>query len=130
PPVPVTKDSTPPPLPTSIGVVAGPDNPAGVVTAGSESAVTVQATFDQPPSPDDQFVIWIAGTPYNVTPDGESTTLTVGRLNLTDLPDGTYKLGIKETDPDGNVSKQWSWHFVKDTGGAESPTSVGVPAGP
>ena len=130
PPVPVTKDSTPPPLPTSIGVVAGPNNPAGVVTAGSESAVTVQATFDQPPSPNDQFVMWVAGTPYNITPDGQSTTLTVGPLDLTSLPDGTYKLGIKETDPDGNVSKQWSWHFVKDTGGAEAPNSVGVPAGP
>jgi len=130
PPVPVTKDSTPPPLPTSIGVVAGPDNPAGVVTAGSESAVTVQATFDQPPSPDNEYDIWIAGTKYTVTPDGPGTTLTVGPLDLTSLPDGTYKLGIKETDPDGNVSKQWSWHFVKDTGGAEAPTSVGVPAGP
>jgi len=49
---------------------------------------------------------------------------------MTSLQDGTYKLGIKETDPDGNVSKQWTWHFVKDTGGATAPTSVGVPAGP
>jgi hypothetical protein len=125
-----TKDTTAPALPESIGVVGGPDNPPGVVTAASQSAVTVQATFDQPPSPDDQFVIWVAGTAYGVTPDGQSSTLTVGPLDLSGLPDGTYPIGIKETDPSGNVSKQWSWHFVKDTGGAEAPTSVGVPAGP
>ena len=129
-PVQVVKDTTAPALPGSIGVVGGPDNPPGVVTAASQSAVTVQATFDQPPSPDDQFVIWVAGKAYGVTADGQSTTLTVGPLDLTDLPDGTYPIGIKETDPDGNVSKQWSWHFVKDTDGAEAPTDVGVPAGP
>jgi hypothetical protein len=124
------KDTSGPELPDSIGVVGGPDNPPGVVTAGSESAVTVQATFEDPPSPDNEYDIWIAGTKYTPTPDGQSTTLTVGPLDLTDLPDGTYKLGIKEIDSVGNVSKQWSWHFVKDTGGAEAPTSVGVPAGP
>jgi hypothetical protein len=129
-PVPVVKDTTGPPVPTSIGVVGGPDNPPGVVTSASQNAVTVQATFDQPPSPDDQFVIWVGGTAYGVTPDGVGNTLTVGPLDLSSLPDGTYNLGIKETDPDGNVSKQWGWHFVKDTGGAEAPTSVGVPAGP
>jgi large repetitive protein len=129
-PVPVVKDTTGPALPESIAVVGGPDNPPGVVTAASQSAVTVEADFAQPPSPDDQFVIWVGGSAYGVTPDGVGNTLTVGPLDLSSLPDGTYKLGIKETDPDGNVSKQWSWHFVKDTGGAEAPTSVGVPAGP
>jgi large repetitive protein len=129
-PVPVVKDTIGPALPNSIEVVGGPDNPPGVVTAASQSAVTVAATFDQPPSPDDRFVIWVAGNATGVTADGQSSTLTVGPLDLSDLPDGTYHLGIKETDPDGNVSKQWSWHFVKDTGGAESPTGVGVPAGP
>ncbi len=125
-----TKDTIGPALPSSIDVVGGPDNPPGVVTSASQSAVTVEATFDQPPSPDDRFVIWVAGTAYGVTADGQSSTLTVGPLDLSDLPDGTYKLGIKETDPDGNVSTQWTWHFVKDTGGAEAPTGVGVPAGP
>ena len=129
-PVPVVKDTTGPALPSSIEVVGGPDNPPGVVTAASQSAVTVEATFDQPPSPDDQFVIWVGGQASGVTADGQSSTLTVGPFDLSDLPDGTYKLGIKETDPDGNVSKQWSWHFVKDTDGAEAPTGVGVPEGP
>ncbi len=125
-----TKDTTAPALPGSIGVVGGPDNPPGVVTAASQGAVTVQATFDQPPSPEDQIVIWVAGKAYGVSADGQSTTLTVGPLDLTSLPDGTYPIGIKETDPSGNVSKQWSWHFVKDADGAEAPTDVGVPAGP
>jgi hypothetical protein len=65
-----------------------------------------------------------------VTADGQSSTLTLGPLDLSGLADGTYKLGIKETDPSGNVTKKWAWHFVKDTAGAEAPTSVGVPAGP
>jgi hypothetical protein len=125
-----TKDATAPAVPESIGVLGGPDNPPGVVTEASQSAVSVRATFEQPPSPDDQIVIWVAGTAYGVTPDGDSSTLTVGPLDLSDLADGTYKLGIKETDPSGNVTKRWAWHFVKDTGGAEAPTSVGVPAGP
>jgi hypothetical protein len=124
------KDTTGPALPGSIGVVGGPDNPPGVVTEASQGAVMVQATFDAPPSPDDQFVIWVAGQAHGVTADGQSSTLALGPLDLSDLPDGTYKLGIKETDSSGNVSKKWGWTFVKDTGGAEAPTDVGVPAGP
>jgi large repetitive protein len=125
-----TKDATAPAPPGSIGVVGGPNNPPGVVTEASQGAVTVQATFDQPPSPDDQIVIWVAHKPYPVTADGESSVITVGPLDLSALSDGTYPMGIKEIDPSGNVTKKWGWHFVKDTGGAEAPTGVGVPAGP
>ena len=125
-----TKDATAPAAPDSIGVVGGPDNPPGVVTEASQGAVTVQATFDQPPSPDDQIVIWIAHKAYPVTADGLSSVITVGPLDLSSLSDGTYPMGIKETDPSGNVTKQWGWHFEKDTGGAEAPTDVSVPAGP
>jgi large repetitive protein len=124
------KDTTGPAVPNSIGVLGGSDNPPGVVTEASQNAVMVQATFDQAPSPDDQFVIWVAGKAYGVTADGQSPSLSLGPLDLSGLPDGTYKLGIKETDPSGNVSGKWGWTFVKDTGGAEAPTGVGVPAGP
>jgi hypothetical protein len=123
------KDTTGPPAPTSFGVAAGPNNPAGVVTPQSASAVIVQATFDQPPATDDQIDVWVAGTKYTVTPDGQSTTLTLPPLDLSGLSDGVYKVGMMQTDADGNQTPTWK-HFTVDTGGAESPTSVGVPAGP
>ncbi len=123
-------DTSGPSKPTSFGVAAGPDNPAGVVTAQSASAVIVQATFDQPPAVDDQIKIWVNGQGYALTPDGDSTTLTLDPpLNLSGLPDGTYKLGMMQTDADGNQTFTRS-QFTVDTGGAEAPTDVGVPAGP
>jgi hypothetical protein len=129
-PVPVVKDTIGPTAPTSFGVAAGPDNPAGVVTAQSASAVIVQATFAQPPDVTDQITVWVNHKSYTLTPDGDSTTLTIEPpLDLTGLPDGTYKLGMMQTDADGNETPTWT-HFTVDTGGAEAPTSVGVPAGP
>jgi large repetitive protein len=129
-PVPVVKDTTGPTAPTSFGIAAGPDNPAGVVTAQSASAVIVQATFAQPPDVTDTIRVWVNHQPYTLTPDGDSATLTIEPpLDLTGLPDGTYKIGMKQTDADGNETSTWS-HFTVDTGGAEAPTGVGVPAGP
>ena len=129
-PVPVTKDTTGPTAPTSFGVAAGPDNPAGVVTAQSAGAVVIQATFDQPPDVTDQITVWVNHVRYTMTPDGDSTTLTVEPpLDLTGLADGVYKVGMMQTDADGNKTPTWS-HFTVDTGGAEAPTGVGVPAGP
>ncbi len=129
-PVPVVKDTTGPTAPTSFGVAAGPDNPAGVVTAQSASAVIVQATFAQPPDVTDQITVWVNHKSYTLTPDGDSTSLTIEPpLDLTGLPDGTYKLGMMQTDADGNETPTWT-QFTVDTGGAEAPTSVGVPAGP
>jgi hypothetical protein len=129
-PVPVVKDTTGPTAPVSFGIAAGPDNPAGVVTAQSASAVIVQATFAQPPDVTDTIRVWVNHQPYTLTPDGDSATLTIEPpLDLTGLPDGTYKIGMKQTDADGNETPTWS-HFTVDTGGAEAPTGVGVPAGP
>ncbi|HKV68306.1 MAG TPA: hypothetical protein VJN72_09465 [Gaiellales bacterium] len=123
------KDTIGPPEPTDIGVAAGPNNPAGVVTAQSASAVMVQVTFAQPPTTDDQMVVWIAGQSQQVPADGQTSSFMVGPFNLTGLADGQYNVGIKQTDGDGNITRTWK-HFTVDTGGAESPTSVGVPAGP
>ena len=129
-PVPVTKDTTGPAAPTSFGVAAGPDNPAGVVTAQSASAVIIQATFDQPPDVTDRITVWVNHVRYTMTPDGDSTTLTIEPpLDLTGLADGTYKVGMMQTDADGNQTPTWK-QFTVDTGGAEAPTGVGVPAGP
>ena len=123
------KDTSGPPAPTSFGVAAGPDNPAGVVTAQSASAVIVQATFDQAPTADDQIDVWVNHVHYTLTPDGQSTTLTLPPIDMSGLPDGVYKVGMMQTDADGNETPTWT-HFTVDTGGAEAPTGVGVPAGP
>ena len=123
------KDTSGPPAPTSFGVAAGPDNPAGVVTAQSASAVIVQATFNQPPAADDQIDVWVNHVHYTLTPDGQSTTLTLPPIDLSGLSDGVYKVGMMQTDADGNETPTWK-QFTVDTGGAEAPTSVGVPAGP
>jgi len=122
-------DTVGPDLPTDLDVAAGPHNPAGVVTSASQSAVTIEATFAQAPDPADTITIWVAGTAYPIQADGQSTTITLGPLDLSGLQDGTWGLGIKMIDASGNASKHWT-HFVKDTSGPENPTSVGVPAGP
>ena len=125
----IVKDTAGPTAPTSIGVAAGPDNPAGVVNAASQNAVIVQATFDQAPPADDQMVFWVAGQSYPVQGDGQSATITLPPIDLSNLPDGTYNVGVKQTDGDGNITRTWS-KFTKDASGPTAPTSVGVPAGP
>ena len=124
------KEATGPAAPTSIEVLAGPNNPADVVTAASQSAVVVQMTFATPPPVGDTMVVWAGGTPTHISADGQSTTYTLPPLDLSGLADGQYKLGVTQTDSNGNVSKTWGFHFTVDTGGPEAATSVGVPAGP
>jgi hypothetical protein len=125
----IDKEATPPTAPTSVGVAAGPDNPAGVVTAASQSAVMVQATFATPPPATDSIRFWIAGQHMDVPVDGQSTTVVAGPFDLSGLADGTYRVGIVETDANGNDTSTFT-KFVKDTGGPEAAASVGVPAGP
>ena len=124
----IVKDTTGSPAPTFIGVAAGPDNPVGVVTAASQNAVIVQATFDQAPPAGDTLVFWVAGTKYTVQPDGLATTITLPAIDMSGLQDGVYHVGLVETDSDGNVTKTFT-HFTKDVSGPEAATSVGVPAG-
>jgi large repetitive protein len=126
----IDKEATPPAAPTSIEVLAGPNNPADVVTAASQSAVIVQLTFAAPPPAGESMVVWAAGTPTQLTADGMSTTYTLPPLDLSGLADGQYKLGVTQTDSNGNTTKTWGFHFAVDTGGPEAATSVGVPAGP
>lgn len=127
---PSTKDTTGPTAPTFVGVAAGPNNPVNVVTPDSENAVIVQATFAQAPAAGDQLIFWVAGTSYQVQSDGQSTTYTVDPpIDMSGLSDGTYHVGLKETDADGNATKTFT-HFSRDTSGPTAPTSVGVPAGP
>src|SRR5207237_9895685 len=104
-------DTSGPPAPTSFGVAAGPDNPAGVVTAQSASDVIVQATFDQPPAADDPIPVWVNPVQYTPTPDGQSTTLTLPPIDLSGLPDGVYKVGMMQTDADGNQTPTFK-HFT------------------
>jgi hypothetical protein len=75
------------------------------------------------------MVIWVAGTAYPVTPDGQSTTYTLPPIDLSGLSDGVYNVGIKETDANGNITRTWRT-FQVDTGGPVAAASVGVPAGP
>ena len=126
----ITKDTSGAPAPTFIGVAAGPDNPVGVVTAASQNAVIVRATFDQAPAAGDTLDFWVAGTKYSMIADGQSTTYTIDPpIDMSGLPDNTYNVGLKETDADGNITRTFT-HFTKDVSGPEAATSVGVPAGP
>jgi hypothetical protein len=126
---PPTKDTSGPPAPSFVGIPASDSNPVNVVTPAIAHAVTVEATFDEAPAADDSMVIWVNGTPYDFHGDGQTTTFAITPpLDLSGLSDGTYTVGIKQTDGNGNVTK--TFHpFHVDTGGAQTPTSVGVPGG-
>jgi hypothetical protein len=126
-----TKDTSGPAAPSFVGIPASESNPANVVTPSIANAVTVQATFDVAPAADDSIVFWVNGTSYaGFQGDGQTTTFTVSPpIDLSGLSNGTYTLGIVQTDGNGNVTKTFT-HFHVDTSGPQGPDSVGVPAGP
>ena len=126
---PMIKDVNGAAKPTTLTVAAGPNNPAGVVTADSQTAVSITAQFAQAPDAADQIKIVVADTAYPITPDGTTTAFSLGPLDLSSLPDGHYPLKMVITDSNGVVSTTYR-HFTKDASGPTAPTSVGVPAGP
>jgi hypothetical protein len=128
---PVTIDTSGPDKPTSFGIAAGPDNPAGVINAQSQTAVTIAGHFPSPLEDGETMTISIDhGTPLPVEVVPGSQDFTLGPLDLSGLPDGEVALKMKLTDVDGNVTLAWRDNGTKETSGPTGPSSVGVPAGP
>jgi len=126
----VQQDTSGPEKPTNFGIAAGPDNPAGVINAQSQTAVTIAGHFADPLENGETITISIdQGTPLPVDVVPGTQDFTLGPLDLSGLPDGQVSLKMKLTDSDGNVSLAWRNNGVKETSGPTGPSSVGVPAG-
>jgi large repetitive protein len=123
-------DTSGPEKPTNFGIAAGPDNPALVINAQSQTAVTIAGHFADPLEDGETITISIdQGTPLPVDVVPGTQDFTLGPLDLSGLPDGQVSLKMKLTDSDGNVSLAWRNNGVKETSGPTGPSSVGVPAG-
>jgi hypothetical protein len=126
----ITLDTSGPTTPSSFGVAAGPNNPAGVINAQSQNAVIITAHFAQPTDPAEQITITIDhGTPYQVQSGLGTQDISLGPLDLSGLPDGHVSLKMTLTDSEGNTTIAWQG-ATKETSGPTGPSSVGVPAGP
>jgi large repetitive protein len=127
----VQQDRSGPEKPATFGIAAGPNNPAGVINAQSQTAVTIVGHFADPLAAGETITISIdQGTPLPVDVVPGTQDITLGPLDLSGLPDGQVALKMKLTDADGNVSLAWRDNGVKETSGPTGPSSVGVPAGP
>jgi large repetitive protein len=128
---PVTIDTTGPEKPANFGIGAGPNNPAGVINAQSQTAVTIAGHFADPLEDGEIITLSIDhGTPLPVDVAPGTQDFTLGPLDLSGLPDGQVSLKMKLTDSVGNVSFAWRNNGVKETSGPTGPSSIGVPAGP
>jgi hypothetical protein len=124
-------DTTGPEKPATFVIAAGPNNPVGVINSQSQTAVTIDAHFADPLEVGETITIAIdGGTPYPVDVVPGSQDVSLGPLDLSDIPDGAVQLEMTLTDANGNVNQAWRDNGTKETSGPTGPTSVGVPAGP
>jgi hypothetical protein len=130
PDVSVQQDTTGPEAPTTFGVAGGSDNPPLVINSQSQTAVTITAQFLDPLAVGETITIAIdGGTPYPVDVVPGSQQVSLGPLDLSDLPDGTVFLKMTLTDANGNQTIYRNGKSSKATSGPTGPASVGVPAG-
>jgi hypothetical protein len=125
----VQQDTSGPEGPTSFGVAAGPNNPPFIINSQSQTAVTITAQFADPLENGETVTIAIDGTPYPVNVVPGSQQVSLGPLDLSDLPDGTVFLKMTLTDANGNQTIARNGKSSKETSGPTGPSSVGVPAG-
>jgi hypothetical protein len=112
--------------PDSVGVPAGPNNPAGYVNAATQTAATIVATFAAPTDPADQIALSVDGLNLGTQAGGSDTLSWTG--DLSSLPDGTLQILGTITDPNG-VQTTFSGSLIKDTTPPPAPAVAGV-AGP
>lgn len=112
--------------PTSVGVPAGPNNPAGYVNAATQTAATIMATFAAPTDPADQIALSVDGLSLGTQAGGSDTLSWTG--DLSSLPDGTLDILGTITDPNG-VQTTFHGSLIKDTTPPPAPAVAGV-AGP
>jgi hypothetical protein len=112
--------------PTSVGVPAGPDNPAGYVNAATQTAATIVATFAGPTDPADQISLTVGGTPLPTQSGGSDQVSWTA--DLSNLPDGTLPISGTIVDPNG-VSSTFSGSLIKDTQAPPAP-AVAYVVGP
>jgi large repetitive protein len=109
--------------PDSVGVPAGPNNPAGYVNAATQTAATIMATFAAPTDPADQIALSVDGLSLGTQAGGSDTLLWTG--DISSLPDGTLDILGTITDPNG-VQTTFHGSLIKDTTPPPAPAVAGV----
>lgn len=118
-----TKDTSGPTAPTSVGVPAGPNNPAGYVNAATQTAATIVAAFAGPTDPADQIALSVNNVQFAPQSGGSDQAVFTG--DLSSLPDGTLQILGTITDPSG-VSTSFSGTLIKDTQPPPPPAAAYV----
>ncbi len=113
--------------PTSVGVPAGPNNPAGYVNAATQTAATIVATFAGPTDPADQIALSVGG--LTLAPQSGGSDQAVFTADLSSLPDGTLPIDGTITDPSG-VTTSFSGTLIKDTQAPLAPYTAFVDGPP
>ena len=121
------KDTVAPVAPTTFGVPAGPDNPAGFVNGSSQTAATVEAQFAMPTEATDSLTLTVSGLSLGTRPGGSATVDWVG--DLSSLPDGTLQLAGTITDAAGN-STSFTATAIKDVSPPPAPVAAFVRSTP
>jgi hypothetical protein len=109
--------------PDSVGVPAGPNNPAGYVNAATQTAATIMATFAAATDPADQIALSVDGLSLGTQAGGSDTLSWTG--DLSSLPDGTLDILGTITDPNG-VQTTFHGSLIKDTTPPPAPAVAGV----
>jgi hypothetical protein len=122
-----TKDVSGPDAATSVGVPAGPNNPAGYVNAATQTAATIVATFAGPTDPADQIALTVGG--LALAPQSGGSAQAVFTADLSSLPDGTLPIDGTITDPSG-VTTTFSGTLIKDTQAPLAPFTAFVDGPP
>ena len=112
-----------PSAPSSVGVPAGPSNPAGYVNTATQSAATIVAQFDAPTDPADQISLSVDGDQLATQSGGSDQASWTA--DLSGLPDGTLPITGTITDAYGNVT-DFSGSLIKDTQAPPAPVAANV----
>ena len=108
---------------TSVGVPAGPNNPAGYVNAATQTAATIVAAFAAPTDPADQIALTVDGMPFGTQPGGSDQVVFSG--DMSSLPDGVLQIQGTITDANG-VATTFSGTLTKDTQPPPAPAAAYV----
>jgi hypothetical protein len=109
--------------PTTVGVPAGPNNPAGYVNAATQTAATIVASFAGPTDPADTIALSVDGLTLATESGGSDQNSWTA--DLSSLPDGTLQILGTITDPNG-VSTTFTGTLIKDTQAPPAPAAADV----
>jgi hypothetical protein len=123
-----TADATPPPAPAAVALANGGGRGGGYVNSSNRSAIAVAVGLGQPGVAGDTVTVTVSaggpGVSRSVAVPAGATAVTVGGLDLSQLPDGQLTLSATVADAAGNASPASSGQATKDTAAPSAPLAA------